>query len=113
MKKNTSGQIEKCVQKMTAFQKAQEFNKRLYLWRHYTCVLKKLCLKFSPNIITGLNPDTELILIKSMTLLKIRLVDYKEYNNVLIDYIPGSELPPNIRAECDEAFESIFRRAIR
>ena len=40
------------------------------------------------------------------------LLDYKEYNNVLMGYIPSSELPPNIRAECNEAFESIFRRAI-
>lgn len=40
------------------------------------------------------------------------LVDYKEYNNVLMNYVPGSELPPNIRTECDEAFISIFRRAI-
>lgn len=38
------------------------------------------------------------------------LIDYKEYNRILMDYVPGSELPPNIRAECDQAFESIFRR---
>ncbi|WPU95758.1 hypothetical protein SNE25_09530 [Mucilaginibacter sabulilitoris] len=36
------------------------------------------------------------------------LVDYKELNRVLLEFVPGSELPPNIRAECELAFREIF-----
>jgi hypothetical protein len=36
------------------------------------------------------------------------LVDYKELNHILLDFVPGSELPPNIRAECQQAFHEVF-----
>jgi hypothetical protein len=36
------------------------------------------------------------------------LIDYKELNNILLDFVPGSELPPNIRLECEQAFSAVF-----